>query len=68
MIELCLGVCCPIHAQCTRYLDIEGAINATFMGTCLEDGKRPLFIRVNTQQNSLQSEKSALQLRHQQTE
>ena len=65
MKELCLGVCCPTHHECQRYLAVEGAINAEFIGTCLEDGKRPLFIRVNTYGNSLKHETIALQSFHQ---
>jgi hypothetical protein len=41
---LCFGICCPVHAQCTRYLDVDGATSGEFIGTCLTNGQRPMFI------------------------
>lgn len=48
----CFGICCPCHAQCARYLAIEGKDSSERIGTCdgQGDGKRPMFVKATTQQ------------------
>lgn len=44
----CYGVMCPKHAQCARYLAVDGATGGPHtIGTCHDNGgavKRPLFV------------------------
>lgn len=45
----CVGVCCPLHGNCARYLDLDGAINANPIGTCVKsDGSRPHYLPVSS--------------------
>ena len=42
----CLGICCPVHAECARYVAAEGTPPTT-IPTCERiDGSRPLFVAV----------------------
>lgn len=43
----CFGVMCPNHSKCQRYHLIDGApAHQQRIGTCDDNGERPLFVPV----------------------
>jgi hypothetical protein len=47
MTPACFGIMCEKHNECARYHAVNGATREQeFIGTCLEEGKRVLFLRV----------------------
>ena len=48
MNPACFGIMCEKHTECARYHAVNGATREQeFIGTCLEEGKRVLFLRVS---------------------
>lgn len=44
-IPLCLGICCPSHGQCSRYLSLEGSSPEDVrIDSCQQGDERPLFV------------------------
>lgn len=45
----CFGVCCPCHAQCARYIAMEGKDSQERIATCDEvgNGARPMFVQAS---------------------
>ncbi len=41
----CMGICCPRHGACARYLEIDGSSPDDHrIATCAEGEERPMFV------------------------
>lgn len=45
-VPACLGIMCELHHRCARYAAVEDGIEGKRIGTCEDEGARPLFVPV----------------------